>query len=120
MSPTPRVVTALLAIVLSAVAIAASAHHGWSGYEEGELITLTGTIEASEYANPHATATLKTAERTWRVILAPTTRMQTRGLTKEMVAPGTEATVQGYVHRGDAGELRAERITVAGKTVELR
>jgi hypothetical protein len=95
------------------------AHHGWSGYTE-KLLTLTGTVEASSYANPHGSATLKTDDKTWTVVLAPPSRMQNRGLTREMLKPGVEAKVEGYAHRTDSSELRAERITIDGKTVELR
>jgi hypothetical protein len=95
------------------------AHHGWSGYEE-ELQKLSGTIEESSYANPHGSIQLKTAEKTWEVVLAPPSRMTTRGLTQEMLKVGTTATVEGYQSSSDEKEMRAERISIAGKTVELR
>jgi len=41
-------------------------------------------------------------------------------LPREMLKVGAEVTVVGYPHRSDPNEMRAERITVAGKTVELR
>jgi hypothetical protein len=59
-------------------------------------------------------------KQTWHVVLAPPTRMKYRGLEREMLKPGTDATVVGYPHKKTKLELRAERITVAGKTVELR
>ena len=99
---------------------AAFAHHGWDGYDDSKILKLTGRIEAAGYENPHGTATLKTDDATWHVVLAPPSRMMNRGLTREMLAAGTEATVEGYPHRKNAGELRAERITIGGKTVELR
>jgi hypothetical protein len=34
--------------------------------------------------------------------------------------PGSTATVEGYPNRTKPDELRAERITVGGKTIELR
>ena len=37
-----------------------------------------------------------------------------------MLKPGTEATVLGYPSRKDPDEMRAERITIAGRTTELR
>jgi hypothetical protein len=46
--------------------------------------------------------------------------MENRGLTKEMLKTGATATVEGYPNRSKPEEMRAERITVAGKTVELR
>jgi hypothetical protein len=46
--------------------------------------------------------------------------MENRGLPREMLKSGTKATVMGYQKRDDPEELRAERITIAGKTTELR
>ncbi|MFC4311727.1 DUF6152 family protein [Steroidobacter flavus] len=97
----------------------ALAHHGWTGYTE-ELQKLSGTIEQSSYANPHGSLQLKTADKTWEVVLAPPSRMTNRGLTEAMLKVGTTATVEGYRSKSDEKELRAERISVAGKTVELR
>jgi hypothetical protein len=37
-----------------------------------------------------------------------------------MLKPGNQATVVGYPNRGRPDEMRAERITIDGKTVELR
>ena len=102
------------------VGTAAFAHHGWDGYDLSKVLKLEGRIESAGYENPHGTATLKTATETWQVVLAPPARMTNRGLTREMLAPGTTALVEGYPHRKNAGEMRAERITIGGKTVELR
>jgi hypothetical protein len=46
--------------------------------------------------------------------------MQARGLTQEMLKPGTTVAVEGYPSTQKQHEMRAERITVSGKTVELR
>ena len=102
------------------VSTTAFAHHGWDGYDASKVLKLTGRIESAGYENPHGTATLKAPDATWHVVLAPPSRMMNRGLTREMLAVGAEATVEGYPHRSEAGEMRAERITIAGKTVELR
>jgi hypothetical protein len=108
-----------LAAMLVMGSATALAHHGWSGYSE-EPLKLSGTLEEASYVNPHGLATLKTADKTWKVVLAPVSRMEARGLTRDMLKPGATVSVEGYQHKSDAGELRAERITVAGKTVELR
>ncbi len=42
------------------------------------------------------------------------------GLSKEMLKAGTKATVMGYQNKVEKNELRAERITIADKTIELR
>jgi uncharacterized protein DUF6152 len=103
-----------------AVPTVAAAHHGWSSYDDARPLRLSGAIVAFSYEQPHGTLQLKAADKTWDVILAPPTRMTSRGLSKKMLEPGTQASVEGYPHRTQNDELRAERITIAGKTVELR
>lgn len=98
----------------------ALAHHGWSGYNQSKLVRLAGRVEASSWGNPHGTLELTNAGKRWRVILAPTARMATRGLAEGDIAVGRTVRVEGYASTSDAGELRAERIIVGSKTVELR
>ncbi|MDQ7842175.1 MAG: DUF6152 family protein [Armatimonadota bacterium] len=102
------------------VATGASAHHGWGGYDSSRTLHLTGVIRESTYEHPHGMLKLAVDDRTWDVVLAPPSRMQVRGLTRAMLAPGTTATVVGYPHRTIPNEMRAERITIDGKTTELR
>jgi hypothetical protein len=111
-----------IAVLLGALALpaAALAHHGWSGYDEGRTLTLTGTIRESGYEHPHGYLRLETPGKTWRVVLAPPSRMERRGLARETLAEGAQVTVVGYPHRENADELRAERISAGGRTVELR
>ena len=111
-----------LAIALAIVLVAggAAAHHGWSGYDASQVLTLTGQIRESGYEHPHGHIRLEVPGKTWQVVLAPPSRMENRGLTKAMLQPGTTATLEGYPNRNKPEEMRAERITVAGKTVELR
>ncbi len=96
------------------------AHHGWSGYDNGKELTLTGVIRESGYEHPHGHLRLEVPGKTWVVVLAPPSRMERRGLTAKDLSVGTTATVLGYPNRTDPNEIRAERITIADKTVELR
>ena len=105
------------AILFPALALA---HHGWSEYDSTRTLKLTGKILESGYEHPHGFVRLETPGKTWMVVLAPPSRMENRGLAKELLDPGGSATVEGYQNRGKPEEMRAERITVAGKTVELR
>jgi hypothetical protein len=98
----------------------AAAHHGWSGYDSSTPLNLTGTIQESGYEHPHGYIRLQTPGKVWVVVLAPPSRMENRGLPREQLKPGTRATVVGYPNRTDPEEMRAERITIAGKTTELR
>jgi len=110
------------ALVLLALALplAASAHHGWSEYDSAKPIKLTGKIVKSGYEHPHGHVVLEVPGKTWHVVLAPPSRMERRGLPNEMLKPGTTAMVEGYPNRDKPEEMRAERITINGKTVELR
>jgi hypothetical protein len=98
----------------------AAAHHGWGSYDAARPITVAGTITDSKYENPHATITVRTPEKVWTVTLAPTFRMINRGASKEMVAVGKTISAYGYASTVEKDEMRAERITVDGKTVEMR
>ncbi len=115
-----RLIAAALALAVTAVPAALVAHHGWSAYHEDKPLTVDGVITASTYGNPHGTAKIEADGKTWDVVLAPTSRMQARGLTEAMLAKGTKAKVLGYQHKQIATEMRAERITIGDKTVELR
>lgn len=100
--------------------LAASAHHGWSGYDSSKTLKLTGKIVESGYEHPHGHVQLEVPGKTWRVILAPPSRMERRGLPKEWLKSGASATVEGYANREHPEEMRAERIVINGKTIELR
>ena len=96
------------------------AHHGWGSYDASKPITVTGPIETSKYENPHATITVKAPDKVWTVTLAPVSRMQSRGALPEFVAVGKTVSAYGYPSTVEKDEMRAERITVDGKTVEMR
>jgi ribosomal protein L6P/L9E len=101
----------LLVVALIALPLTVFAHHGWSEYDATQTLKLTGTIEGSTYEHPHGSVTLKTPTKTWIVV---------RGLARDLLKVGATASVEGYPNRNKPEEMRAERITIAGKTVELR
>jgi hypothetical protein len=111
---------ALAVALMVGLPMVAAAHHGWSSYDSSRPLSLDGTIRESGYEHPHGYVRLETKDKTWVVVLAPPSRMENRGLPREMLKPGTKASVHGYPKRDDPEELRAERITIAGKTTELR
>jgi hypothetical protein len=110
----------MLSMFTLLVASQASAHHGWSEYDAQRPLRLSGTIEESGYEHPHGFVRLKTADKTWLVVLAPPSRMENRGLARTELVKGATVAVEGYPKRGDAGELRAERIIIGEKRTELR
>jgi hypothetical protein len=114
------------------IPIQATAHHGWSEYDSAKALKLTGKIVESGYEHPHGHIRFEvkgggatagegaTAGKTWNVVLAPPSRMENRGLQKEWLKAGATATVEGYPNRNKPEEMRAERIIINGKTIELR
>jgi hypothetical protein len=100
--------------------LAVLGHHGWSEYDSSKALKLTGEIVESGYEHPHGHVRLQTPGKTWNVVLAPPSRMERRGLEKGALKPGSSVTVEGYPNRDKPEELRAERISINGKTVELR
>jgi hypothetical protein len=98
----------------------AAAHHGWGSYEAGAPVDVTGTVERMSFDNPHGTLWLKAPEKTWEVVLAPPSRLRSRGVSPDMLAVGTEVEAYGYPHRSREVEMRAEWIKVAGQTYQLR
>jgi hypothetical protein len=95
-------------------------HHGWANYDQEKTLDYVGTIEESAYENPHATARVKSKDKTWLVILAPVSRMTTRGVTADMIKKGATVQVVGYPHKEVQDEMRAERLIISGKKFELR
>jgi hypothetical protein len=103
-----------------AVAAPAAAHHGWGSYDAANPVTVAGPILTSKYENPHASITVQAADKVWTVTLAPTSRMTNRGASPELVAVGKTISAYGYPSTVEKDEMRAERITVDGKTYEMR
>ena len=99
--------------LVAALAVPASAHHGWGGNADEET-TLTGTLEtAVSLAGPHATMKLRTSDgRIWDITLAPSARTERAGLREGIIPLGATVTVLG--HRNKAAnrfEMKTEKVT---------
>jgi hypothetical protein len=110
----------VIAGAVALVAGAASAHHGWGSYDAANPVTVSGPILTLKFENPHATITVRGNDKTWTVTLAPTSRMNSRGATQNVVAVGNNISAYGYPSTVMKDEMRAERVTVDGKTYEMR
>lgn len=98
----------------------AAAHHGWSSYDAEKPVTVSGPIDRVEYGNPHVAVFVQAGDRNWEVILAPLSRMEARGADAAVVKVGSTIDAYGYPARDGTSEMRAERITIDGRTYELR
>jgi hypothetical protein len=84
------------------------------------VINVQTTFTSVSWTNPHGSAKMNWGKRSWDVILAPVSRMEARGLTRAMIAPGQKVRIVGYPRRDGTAEMRIERVIVRGKTIELR
>lgn len=121
----PRTAASRLIVCASAVtalvSLPAIAHHGWSTYDETKPLTVTGKIVETHYENPHATIRVDAQGKRWLAVLAPVSRMASRGASADKVAVGQQVTMVGYASKEKSDEMRVERITFdGGQTVELR
>jgi hypothetical protein len=105
---------------VAGLAAAAFAHHGWGSYDAARPITVAGPVQSLKFENPHAEIAVKGSDKVWTVTLAPTSRMISRGASADVVKVGKTVSAYGYPSTVQTDEMRAERITVDGKTYELR
>jgi hypothetical protein len=110
----------LLATGFSLAGGGAIAHHGWGSYDASKTVTVENAVMRAEWQNPHVQIDVSRDGATWQVVLAPPFRMEARGLSPDMIKAGTRVRAEGYVSTRVEREIRAERITVDGKTFELR
>lgn len=109
-----------LTFALALVPAAAFAHHGWSSYDANKTIEITAPLSSVTWGNPHGSAKVRYQNKTWDVVLAPVSRMEARGLTREMLGPKQAVTLVGYPRTDGTPEMRIERVIVNKQTVELR
>ena len=95
-------------------------HHGWANYDQKKTLDYTGTVEEFKLETQHASARVKDKDKTWLVILAPASRMESRAVPSDKIVKGSKLRVVGYPHKTIKGEMRAERMYVDNVKFELR
>jgi hypothetical protein len=116
----PKPLRPLLALAaLSALAIPAMAHHGWSWTEDG-FFQLEGTITEVYFGNPHPHLQVDVEGEDWRVELATPAATTRAGFTEDTAKAGDEVLAIGNRSR-DSQErrMKAVRVTVNGATYDV-
>jgi hypothetical protein len=109
---------AVLAAVL-AIALPASAHHGWADYQETES-QVTGVVQSVELGAPHGLIKVKAANGVWDVMLAPPAAIQRAGLERSALPVGTQVIARGHRHNDpNRLEIKTERLVVGNRTYDL-
>ncbi len=114
-----RAVLATVSII-ALMSVAAFAQRGWESYDAGRPIVVEGPILVSTFEDPQATISVKGADKIWTVTLAPVSQMIERGVKADLLAVGNKVSAYGYPSTIEMNEMRAERISVDGRTYELR
>ena len=97
----------------------ALAHHGWA-WAEDEEFSLTGVIRGARLGNPHGELEIEAADGLWTAEIGQPWRNERAGLTEDLLAIGTEATLEGHRTRDpDARVMKAERVIIAGTLYDL-
>lgn len=96
------------------------AHHGWSAYDAQRVLKFDAELREVRYRNPHAEVEVEMEGERWLIVLAPISRMEARGLSSKALQVGRTITIEGYPRSDGTREIRAERITIDGHSVELR
>ncbi|WP_222928079.1 DUF6152 family protein [Luteimonas viscosa] len=115
-----RMMIRCLALAAALCAVPVLAHHGWGSYDAERVMRFDAPLAEVRIANPHAQVVVEHEGKRWDVILAPVSRMTARGMADGALAEGKTVTIEGYPRNDGSPELRAERIVVDGKTIELR
>lgn len=115
--PTAFIAALALLVPLTTTLVA---HHGWGEYDSRKTLTLTGTIRAAGYENPHAYLDLDVDGIVWRAVLAPPSRMQARGVLRDQLKPEARVTVIGFPHKSRTTEMKAEHIKLGERTTYIR
>ena len=108
--------------VVFVAGIAMAAPRPWSLYDDTKGTWLKGVIQSTNYDRPHQLIQLdvdKPKRRTWTVVLASPSLMESRGVPVTKLTPGLKVMVYIYPARDVANEGRALRIVIDGNTTEL-
>ena len=118
--PSKRLFFSLAAAAALAAAAPVLAHHGWGSYDAANPFTITGAMKHVTYEYPHVHVMVDHDGKTWEITLAPPSRMEARQAVLAVVKPGKTIAAYGYASKAKPAEMRAERITIDGKTYEMR
>jgi hypothetical protein len=115
------ITTCVVAFGVLAAAQFCLAHHGTAAYEERKQITVTGTVTAFDFANPHALVYLNVKQSDgaiakWQGQLTSPNHLVRAGWTKNSLQPGEQITITGLPAKKDANSMWIRKIVKADGT----
>jgi hypothetical protein len=100
-----------------------SAHHSFVVFfEDAKNITVSGSVTAFKFTNPHAIIELtvkneRGQNEAWRAETNAVTLLRRRGWTKESLKAGDAITIEGWPSRDGSRYMRVRRVVKADGTV---
>ncbi len=101
------------------------AHHSFSAeFDAKQPVTVRGTVTKARFVNPHSWLYLDVANKdgtitNWGFEFGTPNSLQTKGLSKEDVKPGTKVQIDGYRARNGGPFGYSRLLTLAGgRTVQ--
>ena len=89
-------------------------HHDASLYRGSRQAT------AVSLAGPHGTAQIRADDKLWDIVLAPSPRTASAGLTEDIIPVGDTVTASGHRHLDESTlEIKTERLTWNGKVFNV-
>ncbi|HEY7672588.1 MAG TPA: DUF6152 family protein [Gammaproteobacteria bacterium] len=111
-----------LSLLAGAIAtLPAQAHHSWARYDGDHVVTVTGTITAVEWTNPHVVMRFTTMDESgqpaeWTMEMDPPTLLDRYGLRHDTITVGMEVKITGVRARSGAPMMRAVMIELPDGT----
>ena len=112
------------AILASAIAMPALAHHSFAMFDADKTITVTGTVKEFEWTNPHAWVRVMVMDQAtgkpvqWGFELGPPAQQIRRGWKADSLKPGDKFTLKMHPLRdGSRGGQLVEATLPDGRTL---
>ncbi|WP_244306805.1 DUF6152 family protein [Azotobacter salinestris] len=119
----------LLLVLLLALLLLASllfgaslglASQGWDAYDTGQRLTIEAPLKQVLYRRPQTEVRVDYRGAEWNVVLGSSSRLLSRGVIRNDLRPGRPVILVGYPRKDGSAEMRAERLILDGRTLELR
>ncbi len=107
--------TTVLAGVAFAMAGPLLAHHSITNYDREHPVTLTGTVVAFNFINPHVTIVFEVEQEDgtvvpWAAGTAPPQRLYRAGWNTKTLKPGDRITITGAPHKEGIKEMAVIKV----------